>query len=82
MRIRGTLRAGREDRLGSVCHPDLIAHDLKSSKRFLRGFDSEFLRRRFQDTLDALLLSPRLGSCHPLRHCFLLRSTGVSLGSS
>ena len=81
---RGTVRTGREDRLVfgqfPCVHIHLIAHDLKSLSVFLRGFDSEFLRRRFQNTLDALLLSPRLRSCHPLRPCFLLRCTGVSLG--
>ena len=53
-----------------------------SYRSFWTHMDSQPLRRRFQNTVFPLLFSPRLRSCHPLRPCFLLRSTGVSLGSS
>ena len=70
-RIRDWSReAGRDPREARA------GEDKEPSKTLQDAIDG-FLYRRFQNTLDALLLWLRLRSCYPLRPCFLLRSTGV-----
>ena len=77
LRSRGTVRTGREDRIGFGSPPRLdCAWSEIVEAFFLRGFDSEFLRRRFQEPCahDSVVVAVVLAEWR-----FSFRSAGMTM---